>query len=331
MHLGNALSFVLCWVMARQRGWPVRMRVEDLDGPRVKAGAVAQAVEDLRWLQLDWDGPTLVQSDDLRPYAAALQGLRERGLIYPCRCTRKQVVAASAAAESVRSTEDGASAPHGDDHEVRYPGTCRPGDVPGAAGRPADGFTSAAPTPEAEAVLGDDDLAWRVRVPVGEVRFEDAWHGPQAVDVQGQVGDFVVATKSGVPAYQLAVVIDDARQGVGHVVRGDDLLRSTARQVLLHEMLGLGEPPRYYHGPLVCGPDGRRLAKRHGDTRLASYREAGVPATRVLGLIGRWLGLPPQDARTAAELAAGFDQRRLPRQTITMSEADHAWLIEGAG
>ncbi len=302
LHLGNARTFLINWAMARQGGWRVVLRIEDLDGPRVKAGSAEQAVDVLRWLGLDWDGAPMLQSGDLSPYRGALDRLWAAGLTYPCPATRREIEAAG-------------SAPHAGDHETRYPGLYRPpGSPPIAAG---------------------SATATRLIVPDGIVEFDDTLHGRCEVDVQGQVGDFIVETKAGVPAYQLAVVVDDAGQGVTEVVRGDDLLDSTARQVLLYGMLELGDPPRYTHVPLVLGPDGRRLAKRHGDTRLVMYRDAGVPAERVVGLLASWCGLGgatgargegPQPM-TAAAFAARFDLAKLPRDTVTFRNEDHAWLM----
>ncbi len=161
------------------------------------------------------------------------------------------------------------------------------------------------------------------------IAFVDQFAGDQRVNVQRSVGDFVVASKAGLPAYQLAVVVDDARQGVTHVVRGDDLLRSTPRQLLLYRMLGLSPEPRHCHVPLVCGEDGRRLAKRHGDTRLIRYREAGVDPRRVVGLIARWCGCGDGQPMTAATFADRFDLSRLPRQPVTFTATDEAQLLAG--
>ena len=296
LHLGNARTFLINWAMARRRGWRIRLRIDDLDGPRVKSGADRGAIEDLAWLGRDWDGDPLYQSSDLSPYEQALCDLRGRALTYPCTCKRSEI-------------QNAQSAPHADEHELRYPGTCRPG--PAGAAPPAD-----------------RPIAWRLCVPDEPIDFTDQLHGRQTIDVQQQVGDFVVATKSGPPAYQLAVVVDDARQGVTEVVRGDDLLRSTGRQVLLYRLLDLSPLPRYWHVPLVVGPDGRRLAKRHGDTRVAWYRQQGVPAECVVGLLAHWCGIA--DLRCpmeAAEFRARFQIDKLPRRNVRFTNDDHEWLL----
>lgn len=297
LHLGNARTFLVNWAMARQRGWRIVFRVEDLDGPRVKPGADRQAVDDLRWLGLDWDQDCGRQRDDLSPYHTALQRLAQRGLVYACSCTRREI-------------EQAQSAPHAGEHELRYPGTCRP------------------TSPKPCRVALSEATAWRLIVPDEPVDFVDEVAGPQRFNVQRQVGDFIVATKMGLPAYQLAVVVDDHRQGVSDVVRGDDLLGSTARQIWLWRMLECAPLPRWWHLPLVYGTDGHRLAKRHGDTRLAWYREREVTPQRIVGLLAWWCGVQPQrQPMSATEFQAGFDLDRLPRQPITFTAEDHAWLL----
>ena len=303
LHLGNARTFLVNWALARQRRWRVAMRIEDLDGPRVKPGAQAEALDVLAWLGLDWDGPVLEQSRDLRPYRQALARLGEAGLIYPCRCTRREI-------------EQAQSAPHEEGAELRYPGTCRP---------PAGVGVVDVPAPATDT----DAVAWRLRVPAGAIAFDDAVAGPQRFDVLAELGDFVVATKQGLPAYQLAVVVDDMRQGVTDIVRGDDLLASAARQLRLYELLDPAAPrPTYHHLPLVVGPDGRRLAKRHGDTRLTTYREHGVAPQRIVGLIARWCGVVSRPMEmSAAAFADAFEPARLPREPIVMTPEDERWLL----
>lgn len=289
LHLGNARTFLINWLLARQNGWRVLLRVEDLDGPRIKAGASEHAVETLRWLGLDWDDGPVYQSRDTSPYRAALEQLIDAGLAYPCRCTRSQILAASL------------SAPNQGDHELRYPGTCRP-----KPGEPVD-----------RTLLDDPTVSWRFVTPDEPVPFDDRFAGPQSFHPQREVGDFLVATKDCQPSYQLAVVADDARQGVTQVVRGDDLLSCTSRQLLLYRALGLGPEPAYTHVPLILGEDGRRLAKRHGDTRVSHYRDAGVPAERVLGLLGAWSGVANDGELCLTDLLGRFDLGRLPRTPVT--------------
>lgn len=301
LHLGNARTFLLNWALARQQGWGIVLRIEDLDGPRIKPEASQGVIDTLSWLGIDWDEGPYYQSHDLTPYRQALARLGEAGAIYPCRCTRSEIEAASL------------SAPHGDQHELRYPGTCRPPE----------------PTPASRSLFEWAHLAWRVRVPSGVIHVQDHFAGPQAIDVSATIGDFTVATKEGLPSYQLAVIVDDARQGVDRVVRGDDLLGSAPRQQLLYDRLDLDPRPEYWHLPLVVGADGRRLAKRHGDTRLDAYRTAGVSPERIVGLLAEWSGCGRRREQTAQEFAAEWSIEQTPRERVVFTAEDHQWLMSG--
>jgi glutamyl-tRNA synthetase len=300
LHLGNARTFLINWLLARRNGWRIVLRIEDIDGPRIKRGADQQAIEDLRWLGIDWDEGPIYQSSRRDRYAAAIETLLASGHAYPCVCSRKEV-------------EQAASAPHAEDGAAVYPGTCR--------GRfksiqEATQFSGKAP-------------AIRFKVPAGMVAFSDHVIGQQSCDVEKNLGDFVIAKADQTPAYQLAVVVDDAAMGVTHVVRGDDLLDSTPRQILLYRALGLETKlPAYYHLPLVVGEDGRRLAKRHGDTRLSHYSEAGVKPERVMALLAKWMGIETETI-SLDELLSRFSLDRLPRQPIVMRPADDLWLKNG--
>jgi glutamyl-tRNA synthetase len=296
LHLGNARTFLVAWLRARQAAGTLVLRVEDIDGPRVKAGAAAAALADLRWLGLDWDeGPDVggprgpyVQTERLALYAAALERLRARGLAYPCVCTRREV-------------EDAASAPHGPDGPP-YPGTCR--------GRFRD-------AEEAQRASGRDP-AWRFAVRPGLLAHRDLFAGDRTFDLAAEGGDFVVAKGArggGDPAYQLAVVVDDAAMEIGEVVRGDDLLPSTPRQLLLFEALGL-ERPAFLHVPLVVGADGRRLAKRHGDSRLAAFRAAGVRPERIVGWLAATLGIEAPSEARPRDLVGRLDLEKVPRAPV---------------
>jgi glutamyl-tRNA synthetase len=297
LHLGNVRTFLINWTLARQRDWEVVLRVEDLDGPRVKPRAAQEAMELLGWLGLDWDQGPYWQRADLEPYESALARLAAAGAIYPCRCTRAEIQAAAL------------SAPHAEQHELRYPGTCRP-----TQPRPTRYTTS-------------HQTAWRFRVKPGETTFTDHVAGVHRHDVAATTGDFLVATKAGLPSYQLAVVVDDARQEIDQVVRGDDLLESTHRQRQLIEQLELGGPIDYYHVGLVRGPDGRRLAKRHGDTRVSRYRSLGVSRERLIGLMGHWCGMGSRRELALEEFVAGFDLDTLARGPIEFTPADEHWLL----
>ncbi|MGB0952618.1 MAG: tRNA glutamyl-Q(34) synthetase GluQRS [Planctomycetota bacterium] len=287
LHLGNARSFLLAWLSVRAQEGTLLMRVEDLDGPRIRVGAEQECLHDLQWLGLDWDGPIVRQSDRQDLYADALDQLLQTGLAYPCICSRKEVEAA-------------ASAPHAGEEGPIYPGTCR--------GR----------FPDPRAILEDPDqaAALRFHAPAGSVSFHDGFLGPQSFHVARDLGDFVIAKRDGQAAYQLAVIVDDAAMGVTEVLRGDDLLSSAARQIQLAEALQLPSP-QYLHTPLIVGPDGRRLAKRHGDTSLKAFRDAGVSAEQILGWLAHASGLQ-SDATptTAAALIPSYDLQKIPPQQV---------------
>lgn len=297
LHLGNARTFLVNWALARQRGWQIVLRIEDLDGPRIKPGAAEEAIELLNWLGMNWDeGPTY-QLADLAPYSTALEKLGLQRELYPCTCTRKQIEEASL------------SAPHGDEHELRYPGTCRP----------------SVPLPIKQ--VHSESTALRLRVSPGVVKFVDQLAGECEFNVEQSVGDFLVRTKTGLPSYQLAVVVDDARQGINQIVRGDDLLSSTPRQLILYKKLKLGPLPQYTHLPLVVGEDGRRLAKRHGDSRLTHFRDQGVTPERIIGLLAEWCGMGARSETTAEEFMQRLDLQHLPREKVVYTSRDEAWLL----
>lgn len=280
------------------------MRVEDLDGPRIKTDASREAIDILEWLGIDFDGEPIVQSHDLEPYRNAMRRLAAMRLIYACDLTRTQIEAA-------------ASAPHAGEHELRCPPEMRPTLADGSIDPKHQDFDA-------------ETRNYRLIVPDEEIVVHDHIAGRVMLHPFNEVGDFVVWTKRGVPAYQLAVVVDDARQGVTDVVRGNDLLPSAARQLLLYRAMGF-DPPRWWHLPLVLGHDGRRLAKRHGDTRLTAYRDAGVPAERIIALLARWSGLamrPDETELSASDFRDRFDVSRLSRSPIVFAEEDHQWLLQ---
>jgi glutamyl-tRNA synthetase len=300
LHLGHARSFLLAWWHARSRGGKVVLRLEDLDGDRVKPGMADEAVRDLEWLGLDWDGEVVVQSRGKERLDAAVADLLARGLAYPCVCTRAEIAASQSAPQAEPGAEPG---------EVRYPGTCR--------GR----FES---LEDAQRKSGRAP-AVRLRVAPGIVRFEDGFAGDQAFDVERDAGDFPVARRAGAAAYQLAVVVDDAHAGVTEVVRGDDLLASAARQWLVQEALGLPHPS-WFHVPLVVDEGGRRLAKRTEALALRRLRESGIDSARIVAWIARRSGVDVGDAATARECAERFDLARVPRAPLVCGPREHAEL-----
>ncbi len=281
LHVGNLRTAVLAWLFARSTGSTFLLRIEDLDRVASRDEHVRSHVADLRALGIDWDGEVVRQSGRFDRYEAALARLDADGLLYPCYCTRREVQAAVAA-------------PHGPSPEGAYPGTCRHLTATDRAACEADGRRP----------------SWRVRAGGERVEVSDRLHGRFA----GLIDDFVVRRADGVPAYQVAVVADDHDQGVAEVVRGDDLLDTTPRQVWLARRLGLAVPT-YAHVPLVVGPDGQRLAKRHGAVTLAELRGRGVEPPAVLGAMAASLGLVPGGVpvTSVADLLAGFDPERVPR------------------
>jgi glutamyl-tRNA synthetase len=288
-HVGNARTYLITWLSLRSRGGKVILRIEDIDSPRVKSWATDLLAEDLRWLGLDWDEGPIVQSGRLSAYETSLSLLKQKELVYPCTCSRSDV-------------ERAASAPHSEHEGPVYPGTCATRKVADAAN------------------LSEANFSWRFRASGKLPSFNDGFLGHVDVQRLPSGGDFVVWKSAGMPAYQLAVVVDDAAMGITEVVRGDDLVYSTPRQLLLYETLGL-KPPHFIHVPLVVGPDSRRLAKRHGDTRLLSLRQAGVKAEMLIGLLAWSCGWLPEDKPISArELLPLFRLETIPREPFVFEE-----------
>ena len=289
LHLGHARTFLLAFWHARSRGGKLLMRMEDLDGPRAEMRFADAALADLEWLGLDWDGPVLLQSLELPRLNLAVQRLIDEGKAYPCVCSRTDI-------------RNAQSAPHAEDAEPRYPGTCR------------GLYASFA---EAERKSGRAAGA-RLLVPEGSVTVLDGIAGTSAWDVARDVGDFLIAKRDKAPAYQLAVVVDDAAQGVTEVLRGDDLLPSAARQWHVQEALGLPHPA-WFHAPLVTDASGRRLAKREADLGLAELREGGTDPRAIVSWVARGSGIACPERATAAELTPHFDLARLPRTPLELT------------
>ena len=287
LHMGNVRTFMIAWLRARSCGGRLVMRMEDLDHPKDKPGADVQAIEDLRWLGFEWD-ETLVQSRRKDLYRDALEQLGAH--VYPCVCTRRDV-------------ERAQSAPHAGE-QLHYPGTCR--------GR----FSS---WDEAVRDAGRPPC-WRFRVESGTlVAFDDVFAGRFVQDVSAVLGDFPLARDPHGAGYTLAVVVDDAASGVTEVVRGDDLLPATPAQILLQRSLGL-PTPSYCHVPLVVGPDGRRLAKRHGDTRVAAARMAGLRPEAVIGRLAASCGwAEPGEEVALADLLPRFSLATISRAPAVFS------------
>ncbi|MGW9415585.1 tRNA glutamyl-Q(34) synthetase GluQRS [Arthrobacter cupressi] len=271
LHVGNLRTAILAWLFARSTGRRFLLRVEDLD--RARAGAEEVQLRDLEAIGIDWDGAVVRQTERAQLYAEAIRRLDDAGLTYECFCTRREI-------------QDAPSAPHAP--QGAYPGTCR------------------RLTPEERALRrASRPAAIRLRAAVSEWTVEDELHGRYL----GTVDDFVLRRNDGVTAYNLAVVVDDAEQGIDQVVRGDDLLSSAPRQAYLASLLGL-QVPQYAHVPLVVNHDGARLAKRDGAVTLADLGAVGISAEEVRGLIMASLGLPGD----LKEALAVFDPAALPRE-----------------
>jgi glutamyl-tRNA synthetase len=303
MHLGNARTALLAWLDARRAGGAFLLRLEDLDRPRVQPGAEAQLLADLAWLGIDWDegpdrgGPFAPyrQSQRTARYDLAIDRLLADGSAFLCACSRLDVARAASAPHDF-----GPGAP--DDHGTRYPGTCR--------GRP--------PT-EVAARAASQGRSPAVRFDGRGARFDfvDEIHGYVYAGPVG-VDDFVLRRTDGAAAYQLAVVLDDAAMAVTRVVRGDDLLGSTPRQLALYRALGL-EPPVFAHVPLVLAAGGERLAKRTRPVSIASLRARGLPPEVVIGALARSTGLSPLDHETSARaLLPGFSLAAVARASLTV-------------
>ena len=312
LHLGNVRTFMIAWLRARSQHGKVIMRMEDLDHPKDKPGAAAQAIEDLRWLGFDWD-EEYVQSERKPIYREAIGRLLGSSirtpdnsnprtpLIYPCVCSRKDV-------------ESAQSAPHAGD-QLYYPGTCRDRF---SSWQEAQAFKcSCSPFP----VPNSPSPCWRFRVPDNcTVSFTDVFAGPYTQNISTTLGDFPLARDEGGAGYTLAATLDDLLMGVTEVVRGDDLLPATPAQILLSETLTSVLPLplsttaiAYCHVPLVVGPDGRRLAKRHGDTRISFYREQGRTPGSILGFLAASCGwCAPGASVSLAELLPRFTLSTIP-------------------
>ena len=282
LHVGNLRTAMVAWLFARSTGSRFVLRIDDLDPADARAEHEAQQLADLAAIGLDWDEPVLRQSARRAEHAGAIAALVAAGRTYECWCTRREI-------------RESAAAPHGP--AGSYPGTCRRLTEAERAERRASGRPAA------------------LRLDAGGevVTFVDRLRGPVSVVVD----DLVLRRNDGIPAYNLAVVVDDAAQGVEEVVRGDDLLESTPRQILVARLLGL-EAPSYAHVPLVLGADGARLAKRHGAVSLADLAAVGVDAPAVVSRLAESLGLAAAGERVVlAELVGRFDPAALPRQPWT--------------
>lgn len=284
MHLGNVFSAMLAWLSVKSCGGKMVLRIEDLDPDRCRPEYADTLKRDLEWLGLFWDEEQTQQSRRTQAYREMFSRLDDRGLVYPCYCSRGELHAASA--------------PHASDGTLLYAGTCR-------------NLTPA------QRAMKTKPPCWRVKVPDETVFFTDGLQGDTEQNLAASCGDFIVRRADGVYAYQLAVVTDDADAGVTQVVRGSDLLSSTPRQIWLQRQLGLPEPA-YYHVPLLLAPDGRRLSKRERDLDMGALRLRHTPES-LLGLLAHACGLLESSVPiSAAELAGDFSWQMVRGENIVI-------------
>ncbi|MBI5155166.1 tRNA glutamyl-Q(34) synthetase GluQRS [Candidatus Poribacteria bacterium] len=293
LHLGNLRTALAAYCHARSRGGRFLLRIEDLDGPRVVAGAEKRQLEDLHALGITWDEEPLRQSDRARIYEEQLDRLRESGMAYPCFCSRKDIRLAQ-------------SAPHREDGLLTYRGTCAQLDPEVARKRVESGGAH----------------CWRLRVAQAPVLFDDRFAGARELDLAREGGDFVICRADGMHAYQLACAVDDALSGVTEVVRGEDLLDSGARQSWLLRCLGLSVPD-YLHIPLMLASDGTRLSKRAGADDLSHFAAGGSPPETVRAYLAWTLGqCGLGEVPSMKELSARFDIGGVPREAVCFREED---------
>jgi len=290
LHLGNLMCALVAWLSAKKRGGQILLRVEDLDAARCPymGENTKYMLDDLAWLGLTFDGEVLYQSRRAEIYREYFDELQQKGLIYPCYCSRAELHAASA--------------PHLSDNTPIYDRRCllraERGEEPPVGRKPA----------------------YRVKVPNAEVSFIDGVQGEYRENLLRDCSDFVVRRADGVFAYQLAVVVDDALSGVTEVVRGNDLLFSTPRQIYLQQTLGFSTPD-YYHIPLLIDAEGRRLSKRDGDGCMENVRAKYKNGAPILGALAAALGLlPSPESVTTADLLPLFDFDKLPRDSVKLPE-----------
>ncbi|SIN76876.1 tRNA glutamyl-Q(34) synthetase GluQRS [Halodesulfovibrio marinisediminis] len=310
IHLGNAWSFLVCWLAARKEHGKLVLRIEDIDPDRSKPEYVDGLIEDLHWLGLDWDEGADIggnyapytQSESTGLYERVIEALQQDGLVYPCFCTRKEL----------RSL---ASAPHKGDYGTAYPELCLNLSIEERSQREAEGRRS----------------SMRLHCAKDQINFTDVLHGECCMSWKDCGGDFPLRRSDGVFAYQLAVVVDDIRQRITQIVRGEDILHCTPRQVYLYELLGC-PPPEYIHLPLVVDYEGERLAKRHGHFELRKMREAGISAEAIVGYLAHLGGLLPVcQTIDARELLEHFSIDKINTKVLQLEKDVIARLKELSG
>jgi glutamyl-tRNA synthetase len=284
LHIGNLRTAVIAWLCAQQSDGELLLRFEDLDRANSKSEYEARQINELAQLGITFGPNVIRQSERFDLYGDIVDGLRQQDLVYPCYCTRREIL---------ESTQ----APHGPTIEGAYAGTCR----------------NLSASDRSEREQSGRPPAWRLRSNNEEYIVDDLVAGPTTTVID----DMVLLRNDGVPAYNLAVVVDDAAQGVTQIVRGDDLLQGTGRHMHLQKLLGY-PTPQYVHVPLVVGQDQERLAKRHGAVTLEDLSHKGVDEHEVLGELARSIGIDVDRPNGVSELLAGFNLDRLPRSPLTI-------------
>lgn len=295
MHLGNIFCALLAWLSVRSQDGTLLLRIEDLDPQRCSKEKARQLIDDLRWLGLDWDegaeqspfSEKYYQSNRFDIYAEYFEKLNSQGLVYPCYCSRAELHVAEA--------------PHASDGRIIYAQTCK-------------NLTEA----ERQTKAQKRNPAWRLALPDKEISFIDGHYGKTTANLANDWGDIIIRRSDGVYAYQLAVVVDDALMGVTEVVRGYDLLTSTAPQIHLHQLLGF-TPPQFTHLPLLTDNQGRRLAKRDMDMDLDTLKQIHRGPEKIIGQLAYWANLIDKpEAITAQELVPLFDWNKIPTDNIVV-------------
>ena len=290
LHLGNASTFIVNQLIARHLDWELVFRMEDLCGPRKKPNVIKETVEVMQWLGLEWNGSVKIQSESMLTIKSYFKKLVQQHAVYHCDLSRKEIQTSLTAPDSGEHPSD----------------NIRPTDV--------SEHNSGVVIPEHN---------WRFITKSKQVNFHDEIHGECVCD---PTPDFAIWTIQDAPSYQIAVIIDDYVDGVTDVVRGSDLINSTSWQIQILEALNL-PIPRWWHLPLVCGSDGRKLGKRHGDTTIAYFNNKGVPVEAIYGLIGYWYGfVSERTSLSMNELQFSFNFDSIPRDEIVCTKEDITWL-----